>query len=243
MKKKIVIIVSAILAVILIILGATAYSVHHNKVIEKNAAISAKAVLDYTFSDKSIDFGNISNDSKSTVEKAILNKLSDKQRDFFSDNDDDGEFYLQIDGSNYTANAIIRDYAKAYLNETRKLSGYKVKSVSVKQGKAHVKAVITPIAALSEAHPIGEARSQIFGGLDNDTIIRKSQNKNVKQINRLITLKLFAYYYGNMNSKPVLADKEKTINFTLSQEGNKFVASTDTLVDILKASRMNVYGK
>ncbi|MHC9537328.1 hypothetical protein ACVQ8P_06010 [Dellaglioa sp. BT-FLS60] len=211
------------------------------KVEKKDVKKDAEKVLAYIYGGKEESFNTVSTESADTVKDHLINTLSKKQETFFTENGHLADYALKVDGSIYTANEIIKDYSKAYLDQTNKLTDYKVKSVSINGNDATVKATFTPIASLSEANPIGSARSEIFGGIDNDTIVRDSQNKDVKEINRLITLKLYGVYYGQMDSNPELAPKTKEIEFTLKKSDKHYVANLDTFTELAKASREKVY--
>lgn len=207
------------------------------------ATADAKTLLDYAYKGNTSGLESVTNQSSKDLDDMIVKQLATKQNTALGANGNINDYYLQIDGSNYYANDIINDYAKAYLNQSKLLGGYTIKSVNVSGDTAHVTASIKPIASLSEANPIGDARSKLFGGVDEDTFIRKSQNTDIKAIKQLITLKLYAIYYGDLAHNAERSGTNKDVEFTLTKKGDHFTANNDTVTEIIKNSREKVYAK
>lgn len=210
---------------------------------EEIAKTDAQTVLKAIYQNDTTMANDVSSESFDSMKQKLQDGVADKQVKYFEENGKLDDYTLIVDGSEYTAKEVINDYAKAYMKITATLPDVAVEKVEMNGDEATVTAKIRPIAGLSEANPIGGARTKIFGGLDNDTIIRQSQNKDVKQINRLITLKLYGVYYGDMGKKPPYADEETEINFRLKKSGNHYVADYETYKGLVKNSRAEVYGK
>ena len=210
---------------------------------EKGVKRDAEQVLSFMFSGKTSSFSDVSSKDEDTVNDNLITELAKKQEEFFTKNGSLSDYALEVDGSIYTAQEIIDDYASAYMHQTHKLSDFEVTSAEVTGDEAIIKASFTPIASLSEANPIGAARTEVFGSADDEEIIRESQNKDVKQINRLITLKLYSVYYGEMDSQPELAPEKKEIEFKLTKSGDHYVADDETFLYLAKESRDDVYSE
>ena len=148
-----------------------------------------------------------------------------------------------VDGSQYNSEEILKDYAQTYLKKTQELDDYKVTKTEVNGNEATITVELTPYAGLSEANPIGNARTQLFGGMDEDTFIRQSQNKDLKAIKNLITLKLYAMYYGDLAHKPELASSKTTFTFNMDKKGDNFMVSNDDLIKIMKEYLSQTYAK
>ncbi|GHU36514.1 hypothetical protein FACS1894193_03640 [Bacilli bacterium] len=205
------------------------------------AKTDAQTVLDFMYKGNISGFSDVSSDSASSVKSYLLDHLEKKQIDAMLANGNIDTYKLVVDGSDYSAQEIVSDYAEAYYKQIASISDATVKSVSLSGDSAKITATLTPIAALSEANPIGSARTELLGGIDNDTIVRESGNKDVKTIQKLITLKLYGLYYGQMGKTAAKADKPVDITFTLKKEGSHFIADKDTMLKLAKDSRAQVY--
>ncbi|MDR2977322.1 MAG: hypothetical protein LBV19_08575 [Streptococcaceae bacterium] len=207
------------------------------------AETDAQTVLDFMYKGNISGFSDVSEDSADTVKDNIIEKLEQKQIDAMIANGNLNDYYLVVDGSNYTAQEIVTSYAEAYYKQISTIGSANIESVTVSGNSAKIKASFKPIAALSEANPIGNARTELFGGLDNDTIIRQSQNKDVETIQKLITLDLYGMYYGQMGKTAAKGSDDVTISFTLTKNGSHFQADEDTLLQLAKDSRAQVYAE
>lgn len=201
----------------------------------------ATTLLNFMYGGKASGLEDVTNEDKQDTETYLMQHYIDKQTDFFKGNGNMDDFYLVLDGSNYYANDIIKDFAKAYIGQTQKIGHYNITKLKVSGNNAEVTASFTPIAALSEAHPIGEARTEAFGGLDNDTIVRKSQNKDVKSINRLITLKLYSVYYDDMGETAEKAPSKTSVTFNMTKKGSHYMVDHDTLDMVEQHARVDKY--
>ena len=79
--------------------------------------------------------------------------------------------------------------------------------------------------------------------MDEDTFIRQSQNKDLKAIKNLITLKLYAMYHGDLAHKPELASSKTTFTFNMDKKGDNFMVSNDDLIKIMKEYLSQTYAK
>lgn len=208
---------------------------------EKVAEKDAQTVLNYVYNNKTNGLDKVSNQSAEEFDNVLKSKLEKKQEDSLIDNGNKNDYYLSVDGSEYYADEIIEDYATAYLKATRTIGDAKVEKVTIDGDEATVTAKFTPIARLSEASPIGQARTQLFGGLDEEEFIRQSQNKDVKTIKSLITLKLYAMYYGDMSKEPEKLSETKEVTFTMTKKGDHFMISNDEVYQLMKESRDGDY--
>lgn len=208
----------------------------------KTAEYDAKTVLSYIYEGKGADVEKVTNYTAEENDEFLLSKLADKQNEQFEANGNENDFYLIIDGSEYFAKDIVDDYAQAYLDKTKEI-GYDpdVKIEEINEDEVKVTATIIPIAGLSEANPIGQARTELFGGLDEEEFIRKSQNKDVKTIQNLITLKLYAMYYGDMAYSPEKSPETKEVSFTMEKEDKHYTVNQEVLSQLAKESRDQNY--
>ena len=209
--------------------------------VKKQAEDDANVLLDFLYQDKkSSQLENVTNQSSEGITSFLLTKLVEKQDQMFASNQNKDDYYLVIDGSNYYASDIVKDYAKAYLKQAQRLS-FKVKNVTVNGDDAKVNVSYSPIASLEEANPIGTARTKLFGGIDEDTFIRQSQNKDIKTIKSLITLKLYGIYYGDLDYDAVKVKNPVDMSFTLTKKGTHFMANEDVIYQVVKDSRIKSY--
>jgi hypothetical protein len=208
----------------------------------KTAENDAKTVLSYIYEGKVDGVEKVTNQTADENDEYLISKLVKGQEEMFEANGNENDYYLNIDGSDYYADDIIDDYANVYLEKTKEI-GYDsdIKVEEVNEDEVTVTATITPIAGLSEAHPIGQARTELFGGLDEEEFIRKSQNKDVKTIQSLITLKLYAMYYGDMANSPEKSPETKEVSFTMEKENNHYTVDEDVLNQLAKESRDQNY--
>ncbi|WP_164506247.1 hypothetical protein [Lacticaseibacillus hegangensis] len=201
----------------------------------------ATTLLNYMYQGRASGLSEVTNEDSQDTKTYLMQHYIDKQTDFFKGNGNMDDFYLVLDGSNYYANDIIKDFAKAYVEQTQNIGHYQITKLKTSGNNAEVTASFTPIAALSEAHPIGEARTSAFGGLDNDTLIRESQNKDVKSIQRLITLKLYSVYYGDMAKTAEKAPEKTSVTFSMTKKGSHYMVDHDTLDMIEQHGRVDKY--
>lgn len=210
---------------------------------KQNAKADAQSVLNYVYMGNESGASDVLSETPEDNKAFVIDKLEEKQTDKLISNGNIDDYILIADGSDYTAEEIISDYSEAYYKQISKVGHSKIKSVSLNGDTAKVTAVIKPIAGLSEAHPIGEARTEVFGGLDNDTILRESQNKDVKTIQKMITLKLYSVYYGEMGKEAEKSESTQEITFSLKKSGQHYKANEATILELSKNSRANVYAK
>lgn len=208
---------------------------------KSDAKHAATTVLDYIYKGKSADIESVTNQSATQLTKQLTDALETKQIESLQANGNLDDYYLVVDGSEYFARDIIKDYAKAYLRQIQ-ATDYTFKSVT-NGDNITVTASIKPIASLSEANPIGNARTQLFGGMDEDTFIRQSQNKDLKTIKQLITLKLYAMYYGDLAHDAERVSKSKDITFDMTKKGDSYMVNSDTLMQLAKDARVKEYAK
>ena len=161
---------------------------------EDTARTDAETVLNFMYKGNVSGATDVLDESTSDTKDYIISQLEEKQISALIANGNIDDYGIVVDGSDYSAEEIIKEYSEAYYKQISTISDVKIKSVKVSGDSAKVTATIIPIASLSEAHPIGEARTSLLGGIDNDTIIRESGNKDVKTIQKLITLKLYGLY-------------------------------------------------
>ncbi|EBF5204914.1 hypothetical protein FH000_15500 [Listeria monocytogenes] len=207
----------------------------------KQATKDANVLLDFLYSGKrTAHLQDVIYQNPDAVDTHMINRLSKKQEESFAENGNTDDYYLVIDGSNYYASDIIEDYADAYLKQTKQIS-YNVKEVDVSGDEATITISYYPIAGLEEANPIGTARSELFGGIDEDTFIRQSQNKDIKTIKSLITLKLYAMYYGDLDYEAVKVSKPVELEFTMTKKGDYYTANDDVVFQLVKDSRVQSY--
>lgn len=213
-----------------------------NEISLKSAENDAKTVLSYIYDGKVNGVEKVTGQTADENNDFLLSKLAEKQNEKFEANGNEDDYYLIIDGSEYFAEDIVADYANAYLEKTKEI-GYEsdIKVEEVNKDEVTIAATITPIAGLSEANPIGNARTELFGGLDEEEFIHKSQNKDVKTIQSLITLKLYAMYYGDMANSPEKSPETKEVSFTMEKEGNHYTVDEDVLYQLAKESRDQNY--
>lgn len=212
---------------------------------------SAQSALDFMYKGDTSGLSDFTTNTADDIKQLIVKPLEDKQNEAFTangngngnGNGDANDYFLVLDGSKYMSTEIVKGYADAYYNQIKTVGSAKITDVQLGDNgeKATVTATFKPIAALSEAHPIGEARTEAFGGLDNDTIIRTSQNKDIKTINKLITLKLYSVYYGDMGKIADKGSDDVTVKFSMTKSGNHYDVNTENLLTIAKVSRANVY--
>lgn len=209
------------------------------------AKTSAQSALDFMYKGDTSGLSDFTTNTADDIKQLIVKPLEDKQNEAFTakGNGDANDYFLVLDGSKYMSTQIVKGYADAYYNQIKTVGSAKITDVQLGDNgeKATVTATFKPIAALSEAHPIGEARTEAFGGLDNDTIIRTSQNKDIKTINKLITLKLYSVYYGDMGKIADKGSDDVTVKFSMTKSGNHYDVNTENLLTLAKASRTNVY--
>lgn len=208
-----------------------------------SAKTSAQSALDFMYKGDTSGLSDFTTNTSDDIKQLIVKPLEDKQNEAFSLNGNADDYFLVLDGSKYMSTEIVKGYADAYYNQIKTIGSAKITDVQLGDDgkKATVTATFKPIAALSEAHPIGEARTEAFGGLDNDTIIRTSQNKDIKTINKLITLKLYSVYYGDMGKVADKGSDDVTVKFSMTKSGNHYDVNTENLLALAKASRANVY--
>lgn len=208
----------------------------------KTAENDTKTVLSYVYEGKHAGVEKVTKQKAAENDEFLISKLVEKQNEQFKANGNENDYYLIIDGSEYFAKEIVEDYVQAYLDKTKEI-GYDsdVKVEEINEDEVKVTATITPIAGLSEANPIGQARTELFGGLDEEEFIRKSQNKDVKTIQNLITLKLYAMYYGDMAYSPEKSSKTKKVNFTMKKDDSRYTVDEDILFHLAKESRDQTY--
>lgn len=211
--------------------------------VEDTARTDAETVLDFMYKGNVSGAADVLDESTSDTKDYIISQLEEKQISALVDNGNIDDYGIVVDGSDYSAEEIVKEYAEAYYKQISTIQDVKIKSVKVSGDNAKVTATITPIASLSEAHPIGEARTSLLGGIDNDTIIRESGNKDVKTIQKLITLKLYGLYYGQMGKVAEKADESKEITFKLKKDGKNFKADEETMLQLAKESRAAVYAE
>lgn len=212
-----------------------------SEVLEETAEKDANTVLAYVYDGKSNGVDKVTNQTKDELDQHIINKLKDKQLENYNPDNKLDDYYLIVDGSEYYATEILNDYAKAYLKATQKLGDYKIKDIKIKGNEAQVTAEITPFAGLSEANPIGTMRTELFGGIDEEEFIRKSQNKDIKAIKNLITLKLYSMYYGDAAYVPEKSKEKKEITFTMEKKGDSYMVGNDVIDQLVKDSRDSTY--
>ncbi|MBV7391606.1 hypothetical protein KUA55_13030 [Enterococcus sp. ALS3] len=208
---------------------------------DEQAEKDAKTLLNFLYQGKrSEQLRDVTNQSADSIDSYLVSELSKKQDEMFAENENRDDYYLVIDDSNYYASDIVKDYAEAYLKQTKRIS-FDIQNVNISGDEAIVVASYYPIAGLQEANPIGAARTELFGGIDEDTFIRKSQNKDLKTIKSLITLKLYAIYYGELDydAEKVLSPVE--LEFTLTKKGDHFMANDDVIYQLVKESRISTY--
>lgn len=208
-----------------------------------SAKTSAQSALDFMYKGDTSGLSDFTTSTASDIKQLIVKAEEDKQNNSFSSNGNPDDYFLVLDGSKYMSTQIVKGYADAYYNQIKTVGSAKITDVQLGDNgeKATVTATFKPIAALSEAHPIGEARTEAFGGLDNDTIIRTSQNKDIKTINKLIILKLYSVYYGDMGKIADKGSDDVTVKFSMTKSGNHYDVNTENLLTLAKASRVNVY--
>lgn len=222
--------------------GKTEKKTQNSEEVQKETAEKdADAVLSYVYKGKSNGIDKVTNQTKDELDQHIINKLKDKQLENYNPDNKLDDYYLIVDGSEYYASEILNDYAKAYLKATQSLGDYKIKEVKVKGNEAQVTAEITPFAGLSEANPIGTLRTELFGGVDEEEFIRKSQNKDIKAIKNLITLKLYSMYYGDAAYVPEKSKEKKEITFTMDKKGDNYMVGNDVIDQLVKDSRDSTY--
>lgn len=211
--------------------------------LEKTAEKNAKTVLSYVYQGKKDGLQKVTNQSADEVDAFLTKELVDKQLENYNDGDKLDDYFLMIDGSHYYASDILDTYAKAYIKATHALGEFEIKSVKVDGDEAEVVAEITPFAGLSEANPIGQMKVDLFGGLDEASFISKSQNKDIKAIQNLITLKLYAMYYGDRGNIPEKSSEKKEVHFNMEKKGDSFMVSNDVMNQLAKESRDKTYAK
>jgi hypothetical protein len=208
----------------------------------KSAENDAKTVLSYIYEGKVNGVEKVTGQTAEENDDFLLSELAKKQNEMFEANGNEDDYYLIVDGSEYFAEDIVDDYANAYLEKTKEISyDSDIKVEELNEDEVTVTATITPIAGLSEANPIGQARTELFGGLDEEEFIRKSQNKDIKTIQNLITLKLYAMYYGDMANSPEKSPETKEVSFTMEKEDNHYTVDEDVLYQLAKESRDQNY--
>lgn len=210
--------------------------------LQELAEDDANVILSYVYDGKSDGIDGVTNQSKKELDNYILEELKSKQLENYNDDNKLDDYYLIVDGSNYYASDILDDYAKAYLKTTQSLGSYKIKKIKINGDRAKVTAEITPFAGLSEANPIGTMRTSLFGGIDEEEYIRKSQNTDIKAIKNLITLKLYAMYYGDAANVPEKSKESEEVSFTMTKKGDSFMVGNDVIYQLVKDSRNDTYG-
>lgn len=206
-----------------------------------DAKSDAQTVLDFMYDGNTSGIEQVTGETPEDIEEEIVEELEAKQTDTLIGNGNINDYFLEVDGSTYLAPEIITEYAQAYYDQISTIGEAEITDVKSSGNSVKVTAEITPIAGLSEANPIGEARTELFGGLDNDTIIRQSGNKEVETIQRLITLKLYGMYYGQMGKVAEKAPEKETVTFTMEKEDGHYTVDMSTILELAKSSRSDTY--
>ncbi len=206
--------------------------------LEELAKRDANTLLAYLYEGKKGNIKDVTgmdgDDLTASLERSVYEK---KIRDYPGD-----DWVLLVDGSRYTAEQIMQDYSRVYLKTFHSIT-YSVEDVKISNDTAEVTAKIDPIAMLSLANRITQARAEVFGDLETSAEILKSQNKDVKAINNLINFKLYSMIYGDQNKPVPTVGEEKEITFTMKKSGDHFQVSKDTIEDIMQDSMEDVYSK
>ncbi|OFI48796.1 hypothetical protein BG261_05250 [Floricoccus tropicus] len=210
---------------------------------EKNISSSVKAILDCIYGGNENDVNRYFTQSYLKMKNDFLSSIVNKEKRMISMQGDFQTLKLVSGRDTYSAEDIVNEYAKTYLENVSKIHDYSIDNLDQDGEYALVSIKMRPIAGASEIKDSQGARIQVFGDEGDYTIIRESDNTSPQETKSLIELKLFSTYYGQMNQVPPFSDQEKTINFKLKKNNDNYQLDPSEYQKLIKQARDETYSK
>ncbi|KSU06570.1 hypothetical protein KF282_0967 [Lactococcus lactis subsp. lactis] len=211
-----------------------------NLVAAKN---SAKSALDFMYKGKTSGLSNFTTSTPDDIKQMFVKYFEDRvSQTSSSENDQANNYFLILGGEKHSYNEIFKGYADTYYDQIKTIGDAKITDIKLSENSqtANVTATFKPIDSSSELEPVEDARDKAFGGLDNRTIMRNSKSDNFLAINKMIQLKLYSVYYGDMGKIANKAPDDVKIKFSMTKSGDHYDVSAENLMILARFARNGI---